>query len=128
MRLIPTRVHGVIDYLWSVALIAAPWALGFGSMWADAMDPLIVGAAAIFYTLITENEMGLRGVLPMRWHLWLDLAGGLFLAASPWLFGFAQTVWIPHVAFGMFSVAASFLTSTVPENPAVRPERFGEAA
>jgi hypothetical protein len=32
MRCIPTAVNGTIDYLWAGALIAAPWALGFGSM------------------------------------------------------------------------------------------------
>ena len=31
MRFLPTRVHGVIDYLWGVALIATPWLFGFAN-------------------------------------------------------------------------------------------------
>ena len=124
MRFIPTRVHGVIDYLWGAALAGAPWALGFGSMWADSMIPLALGLGAIFYSLVTAYECGVIGVIPMRWHLAADVAGGVFLAASPWLFGFADKVWAPHVAFGLFSIAAGLLTRTVPVTAAAPPEPF----
>jgi hypothetical protein len=30
VRFLPTRIHGVIDYLWGVALIATPWVFGLG--------------------------------------------------------------------------------------------------
>jgi len=124
MRFIPTAVHGAIDYLWAVALIAAPWALGFGSMWAEAMVPLFLGAGAIFYSLFTEYECGAVGVVPIRWHLRLDLAAGLLLAASPWLFGFARTVWVPHVTFGTFAIVAALVTRTVPKRAPAPPEPF----
>lgn len=29
MRVIPTRIHGVLDYLMGIVLIAAPWVLDF---------------------------------------------------------------------------------------------------
>lgn len=124
MRFIPTRVHGAIDYLWGAALVAAPWALGFGSMWAEAMIPVAFGLGAIFYSLITEYECGAIGVLPMRWHLRIDVAAGAVLASSPWLFGFADKVWAPHAAFGLFSVAAGLLTRTSPVTRAAPPEPF----
>jgi hypothetical protein len=124
MRFIPTAVHGVTDYLWGVALVAAPWVLGFGSMWADTVIPMALGAGAIFYSLITAYECGAVDVLPMRWHLRLDVAAGAFLAASPWLFGFARAVWLPHVAFGLFSVAAGLLTRTVPRHAPAPPEPY----
>lgn len=124
MRLIPTRVHGAVDYLWGTAPVGAPWVLGFGSSWAEAMIPVALGLGAIFYSLITEYECGLMGVLPMRLHLRTDVAAGLFLAASPWLFNFANIVWVPHVAFGLFSVAAGLLTRTTPVRAAAPPEPF----
>lgn len=67
------------------------------------------------------------GVLPMRWDLRIDLAVGLFLAASPWLFGFARGVWVPHVAFGAFAVAAGLLTRTVPKYAPAPPEPYKRA-
>jgi hypothetical protein len=124
MRFIPTATHAVIDYLWAAALIVAPWALGFGSSWGDAMVPVGAGAFVIFYSAFTAYEGGLWGVLTMRGHLWVDVGTGLFLAVSPWLFGFARTVWVPHVAFGAFAVAAGLLTRTVPRSAARPPEPF----
>jgi len=124
MRFIPTRVHGAIDYLWAAALIGTPWALGFGSMWAEAMVPVFVGAFVVFYSLFTEYEAGIAGVLPMRWHLYLDVAVGSFLAASPWMFDTARSVWIPHIAFGAFAVAAGLLTRTRPKHAPAPPEPF----
>lgn len=29
MRFIPTKIHGVLDYIAGLALIAAPWLFGF---------------------------------------------------------------------------------------------------
>jgi hypothetical protein len=43
-------------------------------------------------------------------HLILDVAGGAILAASPWVFGFADRVFWPHLLFGLFSVVAGLTT------------------
>ena len=40
--------------------------------------------------------------------------GGALLAVSPWLFGFDQSVWIPHVAAGVFSIVTATVTDTIP--------------
>jgi hypothetical protein len=124
MRFVPTAVHGVIDYVWAAALIGSPWVLGFGSSWGDAMVPVGVGLFVMFYSFFTAYEWGMFGVLTMRAHLWTDLGTGLFLAASPWLFGFARVVWVPHVLFGLFAVVAALVTRTVPRSAAAPPEPF----
>ena len=121
MRFLPTRVHGVIDYLWSVALIAAPWLLGFATGGPAQWVAVAFGATAILYSLATDYELGAVRILPMRVHLLLDGVAGAILAASPWLFGFSREVFWPHLGFGLFSVAASLVTRTdkgaAPERP-----------
>ena len=112
MRFIPTRLHGIIDYLWGLSLLASPWALGYADVPAARWLAVVFGAGAILYSMITVYELGLLRILPMPLHLMLDGAGGAFLAASPFLFGFADRVYLPHVLFGLFSVAASLLTRT----------------
>lgn len=112
MRFLPTRVHGVIDYLWGVALIAAPWLFGFADAPAASWVAWIFGGGAILYSLVTDYELGLVRLIPMPAHLALDGVAGAILAVSPWLFGFADRVRWPHVAFGLFSVAASLVTRT----------------
>jgi hypothetical protein len=115
MRFIPTRVHGVLDYLTGAFLIAMPWVMGFGSMWGETVVPMVLGFTAICYSLVTTYEWGLTGILTMRNHLWLDFGSGVFLALSPWLFGFADKVWVPHVVVGLFEVAVAATTRLVPE-------------
>ena len=72
------------------------------------------GVWAIFYSVLTAYELGLLKILPMPMHLLLDGIAGIVLAASPFLFGFADQVLWPHLLFGLFSVIACFVTRLEP--------------
>ncbi|MFJ2533841.1 SPW repeat domain-containing protein [Microbacterium maritypicum] len=104
MRFIPTKVHGVLDYIVGVALIAAPWLFGFAGMGGAAVIiPIVLGIGLIVYSLFTKYEWGPFGFIPMPVHLVFDIVASLFLALSPWIFGFASeapNVWLPHVVVG----------------------------
>lgn len=115
MRFLPTRVHGVIDYAWGLALIATAFALGMEG--AARWTAIVFGAGAILYSLVTDYEVGALRIVPMPVHLVLDGVAGSVLAVSPWLFGFAREVWAPHLAFGLFSVVASLVTRTRATQP-----------
>jgi SPW repeat len=117
MRFLPTRLHGYIDYGWGVALLLSPWLVGFADVPAAKWVAIVFGAGAILYSVVTDYELGLVRLLPIRMHLVLDGAAGAFLAATPWLFGFADQVALPHLLFGLFSVVASLVTSTAPLQP-----------
>jgi hypothetical protein len=112
MRL-PTRVHGMLDYAVGALMIALPFLLGFGSG-PQAWIFVALGAAALGYSAFTDYELGLVKRIQMPWHLWLDGLSGVFLAVSPWLFGFDAQVWAPHVAVGAFEIAAAVVTDTIP--------------
>lgn len=114
MRFIPTAVHGVMDYIVGLALIAAPFVLGFNNNGPAMWVPIILGLGMIVYSIFTDYELGLVRVLPMKAHLGIDAIGGLFLLASPWLFGFADYVWIPHVVVGAAALVSALVTDTVP--------------
>jgi hypothetical protein len=115
MRVIPTRIHGVIDYLTGVLLIASPWIFGFAIGGPAQWVPVILGALVLGQSLVTDYERGLARLLPMPMHLVLDFLNGLLLAASPWLFSFADQVWVPHVAIGLFEIVMSLITEKQPE-------------
>ena len=114
MRFIPTRVHGYVDYLMGALLIAAPWLFGFYAGGAETWVPVVLGAGVILYSLLTDYELGAAKSIGMPAHLWLDGLGGLFLAVSPWLFGFADLVAWPHLLFGILEVGAALTTHTRP--------------
>ena len=114
MRFMPTRIHGVLDYLVGVLLIAAPYRFGFATGGAKQWIPMILGIGAIGYSLLTRYELGLVPVISMPGHLWLDALSGALLAASPWLFGFSGEVYAPHLVLGLFEIGAALMTQTVP--------------
>lgn len=115
MRFIPTRVHGFLDYGAGLLLIVAPWLFGFADGGAETWIPVILGIGAIGYSLFTDYEMGVVRTLPMATHLMLDIASGIVLAVSPWIFGFADDVWVPHVILGLLEIGAGLMTRTTPE-------------
>ncbi len=115
MRVIPTRVHGMVDYIVGALLIVAPWLFGFADGGAEQWVPIILGAGVILYSLMTDYELGVMKAIPMSMHLMLDIGGGIFLAVSPWLFGFADEIWWPHVIVGLGEILAGLMTKTRPE-------------
>lgn len=127
MRFIPTNIHGMLDYLMSAILIATPWLFGFARGGAEQWVPIALGAMAATVSLFTRYEMGVVRRIPMETHLILDFANGALLALSPWLFGFSDYVWAPHVVLGLFEIAASLTTRTTPSFLQTRAERAGGA-
>lgn len=113
MRFLPTRVHGLVDYLWGALVFATPWALGLTGTTAGVLL-MVFGVAAWAYSFATDYEWGVVPMLSVPAHLAIDGAGGLFLMAAPWLFGFAEEARWPYLAFGGFSVLASLVTRTAP--------------
>lgn len=114
MNLISTRTHGTMDYLMGIVLIIAPWVLQFARGGAETWIPVILGAGVIFYSLLTNYELGTAQVISMPAHLWMDGIGGLFLALSPWLFGFAELVYLPHLILGILEIGAATMTDPTP--------------
>jgi hypothetical protein len=114
-RMIPTRVHGVIDYVVGLLLIAAPFLFGFANGSAAQWVPMLLGASTIIYSLLTDYELSFIGLIPMPVHLGLDMGSGALLAASPWIFGFSGVIWWPHVLVGAMEVVIPMLTSRHPQ-------------
>ncbi|WP_128543379.1 SPW repeat domain-containing protein [Larkinella soli] len=110
MRFIPTRIHGILDFASAFLFMASPWLFGFA--WKDAGQwvPFIIGAFVVVVSLLTDYEYGIFRVIPMPVHLTLDILEGVILIASPWLFGFANKVYMPHIVFGVFAIVAGLVT------------------
>jgi hypothetical protein len=111
MKLISTKTHGAIDYLTALLLLVSPWAFNYAagdqqSMWI----PFALGNFIFIYSLLTDYERSLGKVIPFQVHLILDVLTGIFLAASPWIFHFSDSIYLPHVIVGAFSVIVTLLT------------------
>jgi hypothetical protein len=116
MRIIPTRIHAMTDYLMGILLIASPFLFGFADGGVGQWLPIILGIGVIAYSLVTRYEYSVAGLISMPVHLALDGLGGALLVLAPWLFGFAETVFWPHVILGLIEIGASLMTKTHPES------------
>jgi len=115
MKFIPTKIHGYLDYIIGLLMIAAPWLFGFHNGGIETSIFVVLGIAALVYSMLTRYELGVVKTIPMRAHLALDFVSGLLILVSPWLFGFSHLVFKPHVLFGIIEIGAAIFTQTQPE-------------
>jgi hypothetical protein len=112
MRFLSTRVHGVMDYIIGILLLASPYLFGFATGGVKQWLPMILGLAMLGMSLLTRYEWGAVRVIPMPVHLTIDGLSGALLAVSPWLFGFAGIVYLPHLILGIIELGTSLMTET----------------
>lgn len=94
------RVHGIADYTIGTLLLVAPWLCGFSDHRLATATTMTFGAVTIFYSLLTDYELGAFRVIPFGVHLALDVLSAGLLIGSPFLFGFHDRTWIPHTVIG----------------------------
>lgn len=120
IRFVPTRVHGVFDYIGGIGLILAPFVFGFFSAGGIAVIlPMVLGVGLLVYSLLTRYELGIPAIkfIPMPYHLVFDFVAAALLAASPFLFGFyhdAPNVWLPHLIAGLVVIVLVLVSQTQP--------------
>ena len=95
-------------------MIAAPYILGFADGTTAQWVLQILGLVAIGGSLMTDHELGAMRVIPMPVHLGVDIASGALLALSPWLFGFADRVFWPHLIVGLWEIGAGLMPAPCP--------------
>ena len=121
IRFLPTSVHGVLDYIVGIALIAAPFLFGFAYVGGIAVYlPITLGIGLILYSLVTKYELGVPGIkfIPMPYHLIFDFVAAVLLAVSPFLFGFSSkplNVWLPHLVVGIAVILVVLVSQTHPK-------------
>jgi hypothetical protein len=105
LQFIPTKVHGVLDYIVAIALMFAPMIFGFKEVGGAAVAiPMVLGAGLLLYSILTNYEWGIFKVINMRYHLIIDTIAASLLALSPFLFGFSDetpNAWLPHIVVGI---------------------------
>jgi hypothetical protein len=80
MNPIPTRLHGVLDYLWVITVLILPRLLGC----SPGAKRLLTGSAlfTLVASLLTRYELGALKLMTMPTHLRLDTLNGVLLAGA----------------------------------------------
>lgn len=108
MKFVSTATHAFIDYFISISLLVSPWLMGFAFKSTETSVFVIAGISIIIFNLLTNHELGALKIIPMAVHVGIDMTAGLFITFSPWLLGFAERVYIPHLIIGMFEITMFF--------------------
>lgn len=125
LRFIPTKAHGILDYVNGSALLAAPELLRTKDEPRAALVSRLAGGGATTSTLMTDFELGAVKAIPMPIHLMLDAASGALLVGAPWLLGYAKggpRYWLPHALVGTAEVLAAAATKTEPSYYKTKPQ------
>ena len=105
---IPRFVHGVIEYVAGVVLIAAPFVLSFDSGAAtgsrSSSASLVIAIAAA-----TDGPTSLVNQIPLSAHVALDYVLAVLLVAMPFIAGFSDET-APTAFFIALGVAHLLIT------------------
>ncbi|MEO1251608.1 MAG: hypothetical protein AAFW81_04590 [Pseudomonadota bacterium] len=108
MRFINDQLHGVIDYLAALALIIAPFVLGFTGL-AQLLS-VAAGVALIIYSLLTSYSLSARKAIPFNIHLMIDFLAGAAFVAAPFVLGFEGLVKTYFLVMGGAVILVVLLT------------------
>ena len=86
---IPRFVHGLIEYVAAVALVAAPFVLSFDSGAATAAS-LIAGVLVLIVAACSDGPTSLVNQIPVPVHFTLDWLLALALIALPFVAAFSD--------------------------------------
>jgi len=115
MKIISTKMHGVLDYLTAGVLMLTPRALN----WSTGITRMMTGAAlgTIGYSALTNYELGLARMLPMRAHLALDALSAALFCGGPLLFPDEKAHDRALLAgIGLFELAVTLLSQARPSS------------
>ena len=115
---IPAFVHGVLEYVAAILLIAAPFLFSFDSDTATGIS-IALGVVVLIVTASTAMSTGLVKSIPVQAHVVLDYILAFFLIASPFIFGFDDdgTATAFFLVLGVVHLLLTIATRFIKEEP-----------
>jgi hypothetical protein len=112
---IPPLVHGILDYVFAVVLIAGPFVLNFDDDTAVALS-IALGLCGLILGAFTAWTTGIVKSIPVVVHTMVDYVISIFLIAAPFLFGFNDddTASAYFVVLGIVGLVLTIATRYLP--------------
>ena len=112
---ISTKVYGFLNYVLALTLMASPWLFGFVGVGKAALFlPLIFGWLQLIMAIFSNHSFGFIKVFPVSMHCFIDVIGGSFLLASPWIYGYSSSVFAPQLILGLIVFLLGIFTESSP--------------
>ncbi len=128
MKILDLDFHACMDYAIGALLLVSPWLFGFSQEGNASLIMLAMGNVLILYGMMTDFDFSLIAIIPFEVHLGLDIAFGVLLMASPWIFDFAAQIYMPQVVMGLATITVAIFTQdTRPDFKLPRASRLQNA-
>ena len=116
---ISRRAHAATDYSYIPTVLMLPKLAGFEDERTAVTLTRVLAGGILLSSVLTRSEWGLLRMMPYKAHVALDAGVGLFAAACPWLFGFAdhKPARDAFLAIGATGLAVGALSSPPREMP-----------
>jgi len=119
---ISKKSYAVLNYLTGACLMLAPWYIpgSNGQPFyvhaggAILFLPLIIGWLQLVMTFFSASPYGVIRQFPVQMHCFQNVLTGSFLIASPFIYGFCDVIWWPHVLCGAVLMILGLFTTNSP--------------
>jgi len=109
MKFISPKMHGIIDYLVVIFLLASPTIFGFTGLLATFTYAL--GIVHLLLTILTDDSLGLIKVIPFTFHGTIEFIVGIALIVIAYtLFNHNADGKLFYVIFGTVVLLTWLLT------------------
>jgi hypothetical protein len=112
-RPIDATLHGATDYTVGATLLTIFPRLARIEKTRSARQIRTAAAVHAGYSTVTDYPLGIVKLLPYKAHLFLDAAGALALAATPFITGQwkkGRREWVPQVGLCAFELVSLLMT------------------
>jgi Kef-type K+ transport system membrane component KefB len=108
---IPAFVHGLLEYVAGIFLVAAPFLLSYDSDGATAVS-IVAGVVILMFTASSALTTGLIKSIPVQAHVVFDYILAALLIASPFIFAFTEdgTATAVFIAMGVVYLLITIAT------------------
>ncbi|MGZ3751364.1 MAG: SPW repeat domain-containing protein [Mucilaginibacter sp.] len=112
---ISTKFYGFLNYVVAITLMASPWLFNFYHVGgASFFLPLVFGWLQLIMAIFSKHELGFIKIFPVSMHCFIDVVGGSFLLASPFVYGYSGEVYLPQLLLGSLVFFLGIFTRTSP--------------
>ena len=86
MKIISSKVHGILDYITVIVFAIAPAVLDLTGIPMALSYTLAI--VHLLMTLLTDFSMGYFKLIPLKFHGWVEFAVGIIIPLTPFVLGF----------------------------------------
>ncbi|MDB5153464.1 MAG: hypothetical protein JWR54_2215, partial [Mucilaginibacter sp.] len=97
----------------AISLMASPWLFGFNHGAAFFL-PLVFGWLQLIMAIFSDNKFGFVKQFPVPMHCFIDVIGGSFLLASPFVYDYSSQVVWPQLILGSLVFFMGIFTKKSP--------------